>query len=295
MHPAFSVLLFTVTAGVGFGLLFCLLVSQHLFGAPSTLPDYLTQIGFAVMIYSIGLMSSTFHLANPKNAWRSFARFKTSWLSKEGVLAVMSYPILMLYVAALLKEWNELGVALAIILLLLLIALTVCTAMIYRSLKTIPQWHNAWVIPSFLILSFASGLVLYGALNEPSLAIKGLVCVSLLACGGVKLGYFRQVGAPDKSSIQSATGFSQASVTLFDSGHSSRNFSEREFMYEVGPKTKTLARRLVIGIGFGVSGVLMMLDAPWGAFICLYLGLLLERWLFFVEAKHVIRHFYDQA
>ena len=66
-------------------------------------------------------------------------------------------------------------------------------------------------------------------------------------------------------------------------------------MYEVGPKTKTLARRLVIGIGFGVSGVLMMLDAPWGALICLYLGLLLERWLFFVEAKHVIRHFYDQA
>ncbi|NND00641.1 MAG: hypothetical protein HKN85_10710, partial [Gammaproteobacteria bacterium] len=35
-----------------------------------------------------------------------------------------------------------------------------------------------------------------------------------------------------------------------------------------------------------------MMTASWIAAGCLYLGLLLERWLFFVEARHVVRLYY---
>ena len=39
-----------------------------------------------------GLVSSTFHLANPRNAWRAMMRVRTSWLSREAVLAVVFFP-----------------------------------------------------------------------------------------------------------------------------------------------------------------------------------------------------------
>ena len=41
----------------------------------------------SLVLISAGLASSSLHLANPKNAWRAFFRFKTSWLSREAALA----------------------------------------------------------------------------------------------------------------------------------------------------------------------------------------------------------------
>jgi DMSO reductase anchor subunit len=102
MHPAFSVIFFTVTSGTGYGVLvFLALISllnleiffdvnnNHIF-AISTL------IGLAMV--ALGLMSSSFHLANKKNAWRAFFRFKSSWLSKEAVFAVISFPVALLFI-----------------------------------------------------------------------------------------------------------------------------------------------------------------------------------------------------
>ena len=44
---------------------------------------------------SLGLLSSVLHLANPKNAWRSFSRFRTSWLSREAVFAGRLTPVVL--------------------------------------------------------------------------------------------------------------------------------------------------------------------------------------------------------
>ena len=50
-------------------------------------------VGFAFFFiaYALavgGLLASTFHLGHPERAWRAFSQWKTSWLSREGVLAV---------------------------------------------------------------------------------------------------------------------------------------------------------------------------------------------------------------
>ncbi|MCB1757446.1 MAG: dimethyl sulfoxide reductase anchor subunit, partial [Gammaproteobacteria bacterium] len=89
MHPAISVIFFTVTSGAGYGML-ALLALSRLFGLDLQLqPQQIAVIGgIGLLLITAGLISSTFHLANPKNAWRAFSRFRTSWLSREGVLAV---------------------------------------------------------------------------------------------------------------------------------------------------------------------------------------------------------------
>ena len=74
MHPAFSVLFFTVTSGFGYGFMLCLIVLQQLGMLDMGREEFLLWSGVAFALFTLGLMSSTLHLANPKNAWRSFVR-----------------------------------------------------------------------------------------------------------------------------------------------------------------------------------------------------------------------------
>ncbi len=301
MHPAFSVLFFTVTSGFGYGLLFFLLLSRLGHWVVVDDQTFLIACGVAFVLFTLGLLSSTQHLANPKNAWRSFVRFRTSWLSREAVLALLGYPLFAATIFVIWQQWSS-GIVTGLILLSLIwIGLLVfSTAMIYASLKTIPQWHSPLVPLAFVVFSLISGLLCFGVVVdwEPT-GLVNLSLLLLLSGALIKAFYYRMVGRPTRSSINTATSFSQAQVTLFDAGHSSKNFSQREFIYEVGPKTTSVARVLVFLFVFVLPAVLLLV---WGggwagisAVVSIYLGLLLERWLFFVEAKHVIRHYYGAS
>ncbi len=102
MHPALSVIFFTVTSGAGYGLfaITCLYNSIS-----QTQPLGAEGILLSCTV-ALGLISSTFHLANPKNAWRTFSRIRTSWLAREGLLAILFYPIAALYMCTI---WKGIG------------------------------------------------------------------------------------------------------------------------------------------------------------------------------------------
>ena len=88
-----------------------------------------------------GLSASVGHLANPKNAWRAFMRVKTSWLSREAVLAAVFFPAI--FIMGLFANDGGFFAELLRVGLVIIALLTVfCTAMIYQSLKPIPQWHH---------------------------------------------------------------------------------------------------------------------------------------------------------
>jgi len=38
-----------------------------------------------------GIASSVFHLGRPERAWRAFSQWRSSWLSREGVMSVMTF------------------------------------------------------------------------------------------------------------------------------------------------------------------------------------------------------------
>ena len=91
MHPALSVILFTTASGAGYAMLALL----GLFGASGVLSAEPLSgwIAFVVSLgmVTFGLVSSTLHLGHPERAWRAFSQWRSSWLSREGVLALFTF------------------------------------------------------------------------------------------------------------------------------------------------------------------------------------------------------------
>ncbi len=301
MHPAFSVLIFTVTAGAGYGLLGWLSANELFDWWALTTGNQLLVGVIAMVLISIGLSASTWHLANPKNAWRSFSRFRTSWLSREAVFAIILYPLAALYAAAIYFAWSSVTLWAGLCLLLSLVIVFV-TAMIYASLKTIRQWHTPLVPILYLLFATTSGgltwalLLAWSGADISALAniLAGLVAITAV----VKLGYFMCFQVPGSNSIQTATGFTEHQVSILDAGHSAPSFLNNEFIYDIAQAKLLRLRWMMMLATFAVPlCVLCWLPVAinlLGALLVMMAGLLTERWLFFAEARHVVRLLHGQ-
>jgi DMSO reductase anchor subunit len=313
MHPAYSVILFTTASGAGYGLLVWLAVFGAFGVAPITLEFGLTGFALALGLVSIGLLSSTFHLGRPERAWRAVTQWRSSWLSREGVAALATY----LPAGALAIGWVFFGrvsgaYVLAAILTVAGAVLTVwCTGMIYASLKTIPAWHQPLVAPLYLVLGLSTGAVLFDLMLRVWGAASGLTAVlaaALLATGlGMKLAYWKAIDQSDEThSAETATGLGQfGKVRPLEPPHTQPNYILREMGYRVARKHALKLRKFVIVLAFAVPIIVLLLSLGFSAPVDLIAsaiavlsaaaGIVIERWLFFAEAKHVVMHYYQPS
>jgi len=275
LKPALSIVFFTVMSGAGLGAL-AILGLAHGLDAPRI------EILVCIALVSLGLLASVAHLANPRNAWRSFARFRTSWLSREAVFAVLLYPAA---AAWLLRIPGAAHVTVALCWVILY-----CTAMIYASLKPIPQWHSPLVPLNYFLLGHLSGALIVLAFTGAPLS-KALVFLLLLAAGAAKVAYYRVMEARSGPTLQSALVMpSAARIKLLDAGHSHGTFLTDEFAFRIARDRAEQLRIALAALAFVVPLLLLVfLDdaAPLAAVLCIA-GLLIERWLFFAEARHTV-------
>src|SRR6476660_8256187 len=90
MHPALSIIFFTTSSGVGFALLTLLGLGAPLDLFPPSESFAGVALVMAALLTAAGLASSAVHLGRPARAWRAFSQWRSSWLSREGVLAVLT-------------------------------------------------------------------------------------------------------------------------------------------------------------------------------------------------------------
>ena len=298
MHPAISVICFTLLSGAGYGLLGILCVDSAVgvgFELESTRRNILALVSLALI--TVGLLCSTFHLANPRNAWRAFFRFKTSWLSREGVFAILVFPFALLW---LVFAWSEdPSVAggytklFAILTLFLGAATLFSTGMIYACLKTIRQWNTSLTPANYLLLGLMLGALILHAFGNAS-GSGTLALGFIFVAAATKVIYFFWIGQPAGSTINSALGFTRATVRLLDVGHGSGTFLTDEFGFEVARAKLIWLRVLCVVCAFVLPILLLMLvgkDSTTAALLALmvaFVGVYIERWLFFAEARHVV-------
>jgi DMSO reductase anchor subunit len=257
-------------------------------------------------LVTIGLLSSTFHLGHPERAWRALSQWRSSWLSREGVAAVATYVPAILYGLV----WTGLADAPAaiapvgILLAVMAMATVFTTAKIYASLKTIRAWHQPLTVPVYLTFALATGaavLAATGALFGRFPAFMAIVtAVLLLAAAGVKLFYWRGIDtAPRTHTIEKATGLGRiGQAAQWEVPHTAHNYVQTEMGYAVARKHARKLRAVVFGLLLAaIIVILLAIAAPPLAILAALLALaaaILERWLFFAEAQHVVTLFYGQ-
>jgi DMSO reductase anchor subunit len=308
MHPAVSVICFTVLSGAGFGLI---ALTTALAFMPGLIALSNGEILFAgvlgTVLATLGLLASTLHLANPRNAWRAFSRFRTSWLSREAVFAVLFYPCAGLWLGAVAFDLSavliDLGAALSLVLSLLTVF---STGMIYASLRAIPRWNSPLVPLNYLLLGLASGALLLTTILTVTRAgamgsdVLMLTLVLLVLAGLGKALYFLWMGTPQGPSINTALGMTRGQARLLESGQGGRsNFLDTEFRFQIDGKTLRRLRWLFGLLGVALPVVAVALLSAGDGFFLIFLilpvtlfGYGVERWLFFAEAQHVVNLFY---
>lgn len=306
MHPAYSVILFTTASGAGYGLLAMLGLVGVNHGQSSSMAFGITAMIIALGLVTIGLLSSTFHLGRPERAWRAFSQWRTSWLSREGVAAVLTYiPALLFGLAwtGLIDAPNWIA-PLGVITAVMAAVTVVTTGMIYASLKTIRAWNHRLTVPVYLALGAATGACLLGAIAVPfgrfqvfqAFFDAALLLVALV----LKYLYWRAIdSAPLTHTMESATGLGRiGKVSQWEQPHSSENYIQKEMGFAVARKHAEKLRSIVL-LCLLAAAALSLLAIPVHVFAIPAAAIALaatavERWLFFAEAKHVVTLFYGE-
>ena len=286
MHPAPSVILFSTLSGLGFGFLAFL-------GWGALMPSgwaafFLWGLGYGLAV--AGLLASTFHLGNPRNALKAFTQWRTSWLSREAWVSVATLLILApvalsdIFGLGLARAVGQVGGTLAI--------LTVfTTAMIYTQIKAVPRWHH-WLTPvMFLSFALAGGAMLSARAWAP---------VLLLAAGAVLFALWRvgdEAFAKAGQTLGTATGLDRLGVpSVLDPAHTAGNYLKREMIFVVGRKHAAKLRKIALALASIAPALTLLLPlGVWAIVFAALLhlaGALAARWLFFAEAEHVVGLYY---
>lgn len=310
MHPARSVIFFTVMSGAGFGLL-TMLGLAPLFGLVPAGGFGWTAFILAYALAISGLISSTFHLGHPERAWRALTQWRSSWLSREGVLAIATTGIGGIYAIGLLflgQAWIVLGIVTAALCLVTVYA----TSMIYGVLKTVDRWHSPLTPASYIAFSMAGGALLltllavqFGMLDDGARnTMLAIVLVLFGVAWMIKIAWWQRGDRePARSTPETATGLgSIGRVRLHESPHSGSNYLLKEMVFEIGRRHAAKLRVIAVVLGGFVPALLIALATitP-GAVLLLLLaaivhiaGLFVERWLFFAEARHAVALYYQR-
>ena len=288
MNPAGSVIVFTVSSGLGFGLLTWLGLG---------LPDVRGWAAF--WYYALGcglagggLLASTFHLGNPQRFLKAFSQWRSSWLSREGCLAVAALTVLGLFaIGALMSTvWQPLGYIGAVLAVLTVFA----TSMIYAQLKTVPRW-NHWSTPVLFMLLSLGGGGLLAMQVWPAMILLALVGVMQLVAWLSGDGRFESRG----TDIGTATGLGvRGIVRAFEPPHTGNNYLLKEMVHKVGRKhavkLRIIAFVLMIVAPLGLLMVSCEVPMIILAAILHATGTFAQRWLFFAEAEHVVGLYYGK-
>ncbi|MDQ1363804.1 MAG: sulfite dehydrogenase (quinone) subunit SoeC [Pseudomonadota bacterium] len=323
MHPAFSVIFLTTLIGVGQGMFLALFTGQS-YAAAQFLPAqdssgfYAAGSLIALSFLVSGLLASFFHLGHPERAWRAAAMWRTSWLSRE----VIVLPIVMLFVfvygAMHFMGWDAViattgtGVTFHASLLagalgsLAVFLLFLCTAMIYASIRFLQEWSSPLTVINYLLLGTASGFTLATAFSHeaaPDLTPfygTWAIIITVAAFISRSASLIRNSQLKYKSTLRSAIGVRHSQIVQMAQGAMGGSYNTREYFH--GKKAMFLqsVKWIFMALVFVAPVLLLMAGMQnnniivlTGAFVVQYTGLLLERWLFFAQARHPQNIYYQ--
>ena len=323
MHPAFSVIFLTTLIGVGQGLFLALYTGQ-LYSVINVLPvqDSHTFYGYgsllALAFLFAGLVSSVFHLGRPERAWRSAAKWKTSWLSREVIVLPAFMGMTFIYAMIHLSGWNpvlfnisdiiivDLSLFVGAMNTVLAFALFICTGMIYACIRFLQEWATPLTVINYMLLGTASGFTLTTAfaayIGSDLVSFYGgwAIVLTLAAFISRSASLIRNARIKHKSSLSTAIGIRHTKIEQKAMGAMGGTFNTREYFHGAKPLFFKNIKWIFIALVFFFPLILLSIGLIEKAFVIFaltfliqYAGLIAERWFFFAQANHPQNLYYQ--
>ena len=323
MHPAFSVIFLTTLIGVGQGLFLALYTGQ-LYSVIKVLPvqDSPGFYGYgsflALTFLAGGLLASFFHLGHPERAWRSAAKWKTSWLSREVIVLPAFMATTFIYAMIHITGWNPVLFALSedfIVDLSLLVGaintafaftLFICTAMIYACIKFLQEWATPLTVLNYTLLGMASGFALSTAfasyVESDLINFYGGWAITLTVFAFITrvASLIRNAKIKYKSSLSTAIGIRHTNIKQKAQGAMGGSFNTREYFHGAKPAFFKSIKWVFLVLVFVVPVALLIAALTTNMFVLFalvfvvqYTGLIAERWFFFAQANHPQNLYYQ--
>ena len=300
MHPAWSIIFFTTVSGLGFGfsawIVFGLIEIKNIF-------QLIIIAGFAFCLICSGLLSSTLHLGHPERAWRALSQWRSSWLSREGVLSVFVLTALTCWFLYTF-QYGKLPLWINLIVIILILFTVYATAMIYASLKTVACWNQFLTPVCYLMYAISGGLltiIWFMSIIGQTITFNITLILLLLIISTwiLKIKWWWNLdNNQSESSLATATGLgSFGEVRSLMPPHTSENYLQKEMGFVIARKHAMKLRILSITLG-GIIPIAVLLSGTLsstllGSSLLIHLtGVFIERFLFFAEAKHVVTLYY---
>ncbi|MFT3897261.1 MAG: dimethyl sulfoxide reductase anchor subunit [Thermomonas sp.] len=306
MHPALSVIFFTTLSGTGYGL--WLWLGLRIAFGPRAYDfepiGWFFALLLGAVLTTIGIVASLWHLGKPMRVWRAFSQWRTSWMSREGVMAVATLGVAVLMVAPLPIPHETAQRPLAALLALCALGTVCSTAMIYASLKPIPAWRHPLVLPGYLGFALLTGGLAFAALPQalPVLRFALPILLALaIAMAILKVVYWRAIDAePLPQTRGDAIGLPNRKPSVFERPHTEANYLTKEMGFVVARRHARVLRAFSLLLFAFLPAICIALtyaiSQPWPwifiAALCAIAGAFFERWLFFAQAKHLVMLYY---
>ncbi|HVO91090.1 MAG TPA: DmsC/YnfH family molybdoenzyme membrane anchor subunit [Casimicrobiaceae bacterium] len=310
MHPAFSVIFLTTLIGAGQGLFVAIYTAQWVerlgwlpVGVARDFDIAGTMISMALTIG--GLLASFFHLGRPERAWRSAARWRTSWLSREVIALPAFLGATGFYGAAMYLHFAS-PLAAGAPAALACLALFVCTGMVYAGIRFLREWASPLTLVNFALLGCASGFTIAAALSTriaPELFVfmaNGAVALTVAGLATRTASLVRNARLKPKSTLQSAVGIRHPRIVQIAQGFMGGSFNTREFFHGVGARAMRSIRSFFLAAAFvlpiALLGFALVSSTPALAIVAALVqaaGLIAERWYFLAQANHPQNLYYQ--
>lgn len=319
MHPAFSVIFLTTLIGVGQGLFLALYTHEvvaHFSAAEAADLSQFYALGafIAVGFLVLGLVASFFHLGHPERAWRAASQWRTSWLSREVIILPAAMGIIALYGLAHWYQYSPDFVAssstitltVGLVATIATLALFICTAMIYASLKFLQEWHSPLTVINYFLLGTASGFTFATALSAwmgtGQTGFYAVISIVLTVIAFLFRGasLLRNKSLRPAVTVNSGVGIHHPQIIQKTQGAMGGSFNTREFFHGKKESFVKNMKYIFLVLVFALPLVLLAISLgkaafliPVVAFAVQYVGLLAERWYFFADARHPQNMYYQ--
>ena len=323
MHPAFSIIFLTTLIGAGQGLFLALYSGQlySVFGLlPTQNPLQFYALGSLLVLILLvaGLFSSFFHLGRPERAWRSAARWRTSWMSREVIVLPAFIGIVVVWGLIHYLGWNpvlftfrdtfavDLSLVVGAVATLLCFALFLCTGMIYACIKMLQEWATPLTVINYTLFGGASGFLLatvfaaWQSSEQTGFFAGWAFILTILVLITRVASLFRNARIKPKSSMESAIGIRHGQIVQKAQGAMGGSFNTREYFHDASKRKYRNVKWMFLVLVFPVPLLLLSvglatdaLGLLLAAFLVQYIGLLMERWFFLAQANHPQNLYYQ--